>query len=530
MTHKILITYLFCLCAIGALAQHDDLLKRIHSVRDSISDPRVFVDQMRSMASEYHHSQPEKMEYIGEYLVSMGYELNDQWILGRGYELMGSSNIYTDFSKAVEYLLKAVDVFEKLEDQYWLSSSYAGLALVYQSMNEKDNALNAINRSALYAETSGDSTLVSRIYTNKSSVHYHFKNIDSALYNAKIALNYKRALGQKRGVNLMLLNMGIIMADYDSLLGESEAYLMEAKEMAGTDGIMVSDVVANMIYLNYQKHDLKSCYAYIDSAVWACDTVENDYTLQAVHRMAQEIYGEFGVMDKAYDHLLKEYAMEKELRGVEVQKKFEVLELNYENEKGLRQIAVLEKEKAETQFRYTAAILVALIVFILGILAYVITRRNALIREKGLMLEIEHKKRELASYAINFVQKNTLFSELKERLTSLHQKHADAGGEIKSIQRVIDENYRADKEWENFKLRFEEVHQDFFPTLTRQFPDLSGAEIKLCALLRLNLNLKESSNILGISPDSVKTARHRLRKKLGLNTEDNLVQFLAAVA
>ena len=511
-------------------AQNENLIERIESMEDTVFELRERVDILRTMAGEYGHSQPEKMQFVGEYIVSMAFGSNDHWILGRGYELIGSSNIYRDFPAAISDLLKAIQIFEELDDRYWLSSCYAGLALVYQSMNEMDNAVNAINKSALYARTSGDSTLLSRIFTNKSSIHYHFKNIDSALYNGKIALEYKRALNQKRGVNLMLLNMGIIMTEYDSLLGQSEDYLLEAKEMAGSDGVMISDVVANMIYLNFRKQDWSSCYAYIDSAVWACDSVENDYTLQAVHRMAQEIYGELGVMDKAYDHLTKEYKMANMLRGVEVQKKFEVLELNFENEKSLRQIAVLEKERAETQFRYTVAILAAIILLILGVLVYVITKRNAQIKERSLKLEIEHKKRELASYAINFVQKNVLFSELRERLTELHKRNADAGGEIKSIQRIIDENYRADKEWENFKLRFEEVHEDFFPALARKFPDLGGAEIKLCALLRLNLNLKESSNILGISSDSVKTARHRLRKKLGLNTEDNLVHFLATIA
>ena len=528
---RILGTIVFCLgLAASVNAQNEDLMKRVEAIEDSVVELRQRVDAIRKIAAEYGHSHPEKMQFLGEYIVSMAYGSNDRWILGRGHELIGSSNIYRDFPAAISDLLKAIEIFEELNDQYWLSSCYAGLALVYQSMNEKENAVNAINKSALYARTSGDSSLLSRIFTNKSSIHYHFKNIDSALHNGKIALEYKRALNQKSGVNLMLLNMGIIMADYDSLLAESESFMLEAKEMAGTEGIMISDVVANMIYISYRKNDLKSCYAYIDSAEWACDSVDNDYTLQAVHRMAQEIYGEFGEMDKAYEHLMKEYELEKQLRGVEVQKKFEVLELNFENEKSMRQIAILEKEQAETQFRYTVAILTAIILLILGILVYVITKRNAQIRERSLKLEIEHKKRELASYAINFVQKNTLFSELKERLTELHKKHADAGSEIKSIQRVIDDNYRADKEWENFKLRFEEVHQDFFPTLTRKFPDLGGAEIKLCALLRLNLNLKESSNILGISPDSVKTARHRLRKKLNLNTEDNLVQYLASIA
>lgn len=494
---------------------------------DTTPDLQEQVEQLRLLSNEYSHSEPENRKMVGEYVLKLGQGYKDEHIKAQGYEIIGGAMIYTDFSQSVENLLKAVAIFESLDDKVWLAKVYSDLALVYQSMNEKENSIGSIHKAALYAFQSGDSSLLSTIYTNKSSIHYHFKNIDSALYNGKIALAYKKALKQKRGTNLMLLNLGLIMAEYDSLLDEGLNYMLEAKELAKDDGVMLSDVVANLIYLYYRKNDLKTCYAYIDSAVWAADSVENDYTLQGVHRMAQEVYWEFGQMDKAYDHLLKEYEMEKQLRGLQVQKKFEVLELNYENEKGLRQIAILEKEKAQTQFRYTVAILITLFTILLALFIHVITKRNAKIRERELTLELEHKKRELASYAINFVQKNTLFGELKERINELHKSMGpESAKEIKQIKSLIEDNYRADKEWENFKLRFEEVHGDFFTKLNTKFPDLGNAEVKLCALLRLNLNLKESSHVLGISPDSVKTARHRLRKKLGLNTEDNLVQFL----
>ena len=61
-------------------------------------------------------------------------------------------------------------------------------------------------------------------------------------------------------------------------------------------------------------------------------------------------------------------------------------------------------------------------------------------------------------------------------------------------------------------------------------PDLGNADLKLCALLKLNLNTKESANILGISQESVKTARYRVRKKLNLAREDNLVSYLMAIS
>jgi DNA-binding CsgD family transcriptional regulator len=47
-------------------------------------------------------------------------------------------------------------------------------------------------------------------------------------------------------------------------------------------------------------------------------------------------------------------------------------------------------------------------------------------------------------------------------------------------------------------------------------------------LISLNLSIKDIAELMGISPESVKMARHRLRKKLNLATEDNLAEFVAS--
>ncbi|MEM6347582.1 MAG: helix-turn-helix transcriptional regulator, partial [Bacteroidota bacterium] len=78
----------------------------------------------------------------------------------------------------------------------------------------------------------------------------------------------------------------------------------------------------------------------------------------------------------------------------------------------------------------------------------------------------------------------------------------------------------------DFRKHFESVHPNLIQGLNRKHPELTKNEFKLIALLRLNLSSKEISAILGISPDSVKIARYRLRKKLGLSNQEDLFQFL----
>ena len=83
-----------------------------------------------------------------------------------------------------------------------------------------------------------------------------------------------------------------------------------------------------------------------------------------------------------------------------------------------------------------------------------------------------------------------------------------------------------DRNWEEIRRMFEDLHPDFVPSLKQQFPDLSKAEVRLAALYKMELSKEEMIEFLAISPDSFKMARYRLRKKLGVDDEDSLKTIL----
>ncbi len=98
--------------------------------------------------------------------------------------------------------------------------------------------------------------------------------------------------------------------------------------------------------------------------------------------------------------------------------------------------------------------------------------------------------------------------------------------EFKSIIRDINQSQKTDKDWDLFKKYFENVKKDFNKKLTELNPDLSTSDFRLAALVSLNLNIKETAALLNISPDSVKVARYRLRKKLAIKKGIDLYAFL----
>ena len=156
-------------------------------------------------------------------------------------------------------------------------------------------------------------------------------------------------------------------------------------------------------------------------------------------------------------------------------------------------------------------------------------KENAQLKEQRLRQELEHRNQQLTSYTLNFIQKNELMSELRNKVEELQKQKQWTSRDFRQLKMHIQQHVSIDQDWENFKLHFESVHPDFFHNLNINFPDLGPKERKLCALIRLSLNIKESAVVLGISPDSVKTARHRLRKKMNLSYEESIQDVLMQV-
>ena len=74
---------------------------------------------------------------------------------------------------------------------------------------------------------------------------------------------------------------------------------------------------------------------------------------------------------------------------------------------------------------------------------------------------------------------------------------------------------------------FEDIHPSFTQKLNQAATQkLTATEMRLCMLLRLDLSSKEIASVLRITPDSVRVARYRLRKKLPLDSTDELVNFM----
>ena len=141
--------------------------------------------------------------------------------------------------------------------------------------------------------------------------------------------------------------------------------------------------------------------------------------------------------------------------------------------------------------------------------------------------EIDFKRKEQMSIALNIIQKNRFLEKLRAKIDKIIDKSNTDQTELSKLKKLIVENLSVDKDRERFNIYINELNRDFYFRLLNRYPNLTDNEQRLCALVRLNLSSKDMASILNISTKSVEVNRHRLRKKMHLKREDNLTELIS---
>ncbi|MFK7782910.1 hypothetical protein [Psychroserpens sp.] len=218
---------------------------------------------------------------------------------------------------------------------------------------------------------------------------------------------------------------------------------------------------------------------------------------------------------------------------IEKEKEIANMRERYETEKKEAQIALLKKDVSLSKTQKT--------LYAIGMISFIIItallyfgfkqriKKNRIAREKQEEIykqEIEFKKKELASQTLHLVQKNTFIQELKENLEKIKKSPELFKVEFRRIVMLLKKQNAEDKDWEVFKSYFSEVHNNFDHKIKSISEEVTEKEIRLASFLRMNLSTKEIASMLNVLPDSVLKSKYRLKKKLQLDKEDDLTQFL----
>lgn len=153
-------------------------------------------------------------------------------------------------------------------------------------------------------------------------------------------------------------------------------------------------------------------------------------------------------------------------------------------------------------------------------------KRRRVLESRSRATEIETR---LDAYLADIRLKNATIEQLQEELEQLQQKGVMTNEKARLLDVLQKNVILTEDDWNNFKIIFESIYTNFFITLRERYASLTQAEVRLMALTRLNMTTKEMAAMLGISPETIRQTRWRLRKKMDLPDEvsiEDIVQEL----
>lgn len=201
-------------------------------------------------------------------------------------------------------------------------------------------------------------------------------------------------------------------------------------------------------------------------------------------------------------------------------------ELATENEKSTKVRAYLEVQREqESKEKYTIAFLAGLSIF--GLSFFFLSRnRKQKIDKQRIAFELELKSKQLITESLkNITIENTkeeLLLQLNEILSELPKIHQGKFENLKSYLRIK----KSASMLKEFETRFNGVYEYFYIQLKSLAPDLTPNELRVCAFMRLNITTKEIALLTNRSIGTIDNTRSSIRKKLKIEEETNLQEFL----
>lgn len=467
-----------------------------------------------------------------------------------------------DYYNAMSYLTSSL---KSIEDDYLPSVKsviYNGLGLVYVSLNDYEKAREFFTRSLaeLEAIPASQRNLKYRANIgitsdNLGNCYYELKKYDEAYkYHMK-------ALEVFKNKNLSGKAAHTYLNICFDLLGQNDrpgAYksLKAAEEMSktGQDKELAAkiDQIKGLMLSHERKWDSAIMLIYHSYAFYSKfgPLYEEVNSLDEMN----ELYRNKGDFDSAYKYFTRLTTIKDSINSHIAKRKIDALQWKYDYEKKDIEYQLLQR-KIEIKSRNNSLIVLSLVSFIAMMF---LLFRNLRLKNRNLrktaelnevererleeklitdsrlrrmeenrhQQELEEKNRKLAAVSLQLVSKNEIMQNVLTTIDK-HKKESNEEGSLHdNLKTIVKESSNIDKEWLQFKPLFEEVHIDFFKKLKEQASDLTESELRLCAYLKINLKTKEIAKVLSLSPETVKSSRYHIRKKLGITGKASLEDFI----
>lgn len=466
-------------------------------------------------------------------------------LLSRKASLKEKQGKYED---AIDDLLMIVEKARSSNYSNGEALAHLGLGRIYGMLSIKKKSVEHFRVSAQLFLSTGDTSSFVVARVNQANSLMGLDSFTRAQEILEDVLNY---LDRNKDIYIRVgcLNQLARVYDLQKLKSLSISTYKEALELAKSAGLSAqqaySESMLAALYLSNEQIDEAMAYAL--SAENYYKSTDYDMESVALLEIISNIYKAKGDNRKALNYLQEFQQLNDSFNSAEKAKALFDLEQKY-----LKELETKDKVLLKAKLRSTRAvfgIVILLVLFGFVMLWQYIRRqaglqraqqqinqhKEALFKQKiktqtaeneKLEVELAKSKRELMTAALKIAEKNDFIDQLRSQFKEIVIDRQQGGKDPLSNLKL---EQSREKDWTEFLNMFSQLNPTFFGKLKEINRELSSSDLKLCSLMKLNLDSKQIASILHISDAGVKKARYRLRKKLGLNEKLNLSDYLLQI-
>lgn len=464
-----------------------------------------------------------KLFFFKEIWAQIKEDDNDE-IKGFYYHELGNAYLDArDFEQAFHYIIKATDIFGRIGySQLQLGALYAcDLFRFYYRFEDYPLAAKYSKLSVALNDTF-PATHVSRL-NDLGCTYLKMKDYNNA------AVTFKKVM--EMGVAPEQVYLGIGSANYGNTLRlqgkflEALPYLYEEFKLSEKDA--PEDCAITCLYIAdclLQLDSVAKAKKYLDLApIFSPNYTNSDYNLHYLE-VAAKYYQATKQFETASKHQQQLLRVKDSLKNLFSTQLLMATTLRAKEEKLL-----IEQQKAEQKaanIRLVRNVVIALLSAVFLVVLYIINEKRKKERQQQQMLQREAEQRlrlahEKLNHHLNSIkEKNAFIEKIEQQLAAMQPALVDEESTQLALEQLHQSVILTDDDWATFKQLCEQVWPGMFKQLNEQFPDLNRSEERLLALSKLNISSKEMAGMIGISVDSLRKSRYRLRKKYPTLTDD----------
>lgn len=436
------------------------------------------------------------------------------------YDFLRKNN----YPEASRYLITAEGIAEDSKNVGWigwLSLRRGGFHV--RLKDDEKTCIAAYERAVEYCRLAGDSLCVGEALEQMAAMYTMLENFAQAKYYFDAALPLLKRYGNELQYGTAMGNYGIRLLINDQYR-EAIPYFNEA--------IALHEKTENWRSKGKAMNNLANAYRLLKDYDRAIQMFKDCIVFNNQHQLAANKINNYKSMSLAYesmgqtplalDYFTKYHEIKDSLVGVSTQRKIADWEVKYEAQKQELKLQASKLKLASSRRKLERGMmLLGLLLAVIGIGVW--RWRSQTQRAKRIQQENEANLKRLTKILI---EKNYLLTTYETEIAEQSKQLEVVNQTTAEADNLYNKRILTDEDWEAFKLYFEKTYPRYINRLRTSLPNLSEAEERLFILLKLHLTRKEIAAILGISTDSVKKTRHRLRKRLGLKQEESLADYI----